>query len=873
MADLMLQEGRFAIIQSLQSRPELNGTVVILGTFLQASDRWETRGYRDSDREMALRPANLRPFPSLEHGSLARQLFHYLESSESSPHTRWHLEAHGNELPLLFFCTYKALAAKLPDNGHARLAALQAAVREVPTLELCRSDTCVRRAIMMPPTNLTASDAVTVVYVPAAAGALPAPRALPGHVSYLHTFAETLGAPTVEVLQVQKTNGQRPALPLLYAALDPMGEPNALASALCGCAVRGDAILSSAELVQRDDGGAAADSIGDGAGEEPPLALVSKKAVGLIDFEARLAKRCGGAVGFVCSKHTFDPGKRGAPPLLVGSWDVPRPAAWDRTWPAKSGLEEFLTYTRLQNVVRVSSRMQYPPQGGGGDGDVEMGPFVGRVELDLDHWPEDTPLPAAAGVLEAEPCAKKKDAVNAVAVALLRAMHAAAPAAPPLTIVEVRRPLTTSAATPADAPAAADAAVAAYGEPGGEDDEVHEDGSLIECTYRLVMLTAAPAEGAAAPLWPTAADASTSAEDELPAGGVLLEARSRHRVLLGGRVVAPTLEEMLGEMHAGTRAAAYVNFVYHGVERWGLLQAAVLGVEPPLDEVATLAHAAGRAAADAAAAGMSHGQERMTKVQELVEGLGAASLADVGCGEGKLLLRLIGSTAGAHRPARLVGIDPSPHGRVLRRAATKLREAREAALAAAAAVGGEGTPPPDVSLLRGSLAALRLTPRCDVITLVEVVEHLDPPELALVGEVLLGRAAPRALILTTPNKEYNLNYIVDPTTPGQQTLVPPVSSYPLRNPDHRFEWTRAELRQWAEPLAAQFGYTVRFDGVGGGPLDEPAVHGVWHGPGPITQIAIFERVAPMPGADHAEPEAQAGADGAEPLEVAWSSEA
>ena len=186
-------------------------------------------------------------------------------------------------------------------------------------------------------------------------------------------------------------------------------------------------------------------------------------------------------------------------------------------------------------------------------------------------------------------------------------------------------------------------------------------------------------------------------------------------------------------------------------------------------------------------------------------------------------------------------------------------------------------PPPHVSLLRGSLAALRLTPRCDVITLVEVVEHLDPPELALVGEVLLRRAAPRALLLTTPNREYNLNYMVDPTLPGQQVLVPSVSSYPLRNVDHRFEWTRAELRQWAEPLAARFGYSVRFDGVGGGPLDEPAVHGVWYGPGPITQIAIFERLAQINGAVPPSTAAPAGSDEpagidhVEALEVVWSS--
>ena len=50
---------------------------------------------------------------------------------------------------------------------------------------------------------------------------------------------------------------ERLELPLLYAGLDPAGPsgaPNALASALCGLEVRGDAILSSAELVRRGGG-------------------------------------------------------------------------------------------------------------------------------------------------------------------------------------------------------------------------------------------------------------------------------------------------------------------------------------------------------------------------------------------------------------------------------------------------------------------------------------------------------------------------------------------------------------------------------------------------------------------------------------------
>ena len=60
--------------------------------------------------------------------------------------------------------------------------------------------------------------------------------------------------------------------------------------------------------------------------------------------------------------------------------------------------------------------------------------------------------------------------------------------------------------------------------------------------------------------------------------------------------------------------------------------------------------------------------------------------------------------------------------------------------------------------------------------------------------------------------------------------------------DHRFEWTRAEFRAWAEGLAAEHGYSVRFDGVGGGAWDEERQPGApCHGPGPSSQVAIFER--------------------------------
>ena len=83
---------------------------------------------------------------------------------------------------------------------------------------------------------------------------------------------------------------------------------------------------------------------------------------------------------------------------------------------------------------------------------------------------------------------------------------------------------------------------------------------------------------------------------------------------------------------------------------------------------------------------------------------------------------------------------------------------------------------------------------------------------------MLGVAAPPTVVITTPNAEYNPRY------PG---LAPGA----FRHPDHRFEWTRAQFRAWAEPVAARYGYAVRFEPVGEA---DPAL-------GPPTQMAVMHR--------------------------------
>jgi hypothetical protein len=96
----------------------------------------------------------------------------------------------------------------------------------------------------------------------------------------------------------------------------------------------------------------------------------------------------------------------------------------------------------------------------------------------------------------------------------------------------------------------------------------------------------------------------------------------------------------------------------------------------------------------------------------------------------------------------------------------------------------------------------------------EVVEHLDPPRLPALVAAVFGHARPTAVIVTTPNAEYNVRY---------------EGLSGMRHSDHRFEWTRAEFRSWARAVAAAHGYEVTFRGVGD---EDPAL-------GTPTQLALF----------------------------------
>ena len=100
----------------------------------------------------------------------------------------------------------------------------------------------------------------------------------------------------------------------------------------------------------------------------------------------------------------------------------------------------------------------------------------------------------------------------------------------------------------------------------------------------------------------------------------------------------------------------------------------------------------------------------------------------------------------------------------------------------------------------------------------EVIEHLDPDRLPSLERSVFGHARPGAVIVTTPNSEFNVRY-------------PNLAAGALRHPDHRFEWTRAEFGAWASRVATAYGYAVSFRPVGDVDPDL----------GPSTQLALFTR--------------------------------
>jgi 3' terminal RNA ribose 2'-O-methyltransferase Hen1 len=193
--------------------------------------------------------------------------------------------------------------------------------------------------------------------------------------------------------------------------------------------------------------------------------------------------------------------------------------------------------------------------------------------------------------------------------------------------------------------------------------------------------------------------------------------------------------------------------------------------------------------------------QRLGSVQAVLKASGASRVLDLGCGPGALLERLLRDGYG-----EIVGVDVSI--RALEAAARRLELGR--------------LPPARrerITLLQSPLTYRdKRLAGYDAAALVEVIEHLDPARLEAAERNVFEFARPGTVVVTTPNREYNVRW---DTLPAGE----------LRHADHRFEWTRAQFAAWANGVGGRHGYAVRYLPVG---PEDPEV-------GPPTQMAVFER--------------------------------
>ena len=174
---------------------------------------------------------------------------------------------------------------------------------------------------------------------------------------------------------------------------------------------------------------------------------------------------------------------------------------------------------------------------------------------------------------------------------------------------------------------------------------------------------------------------------------------------------------------------------------------------------------------------LSLNEQRLGAVLAAIRASGARRVLDLGCGEGKLLRELLKDK----QFEEIVGMDVSIRSLETARDRLKLDRLPDAQAAR-------------IKLIHGSLIYRdRRLEGFDAAAVVEVVEHLDPPRLSAFERAVFEFARPGTVVLTTPNREYNV-------------MWENVGAERLRHPDHRFEWTRQEFRDWAEGIAGRFGY-------------------------------------------------------------------
>lgn len=196
---------------------------------------------------------------------------------------------------------------------------------------------------------------------------------------------------------------------------------------------------------------------------------------------------------------------------------------------------------------------------------------------------------------------------------------------------------------------------------------------------------------------------------------------------------------------------------------------------------------------------------RLLAVRDELLQCGAVRVADLGCGEGKLVRLLLAEK----QFEQILGMDVSFRSLEIAKDNLKLHllSPRQQER---------------VRLIQGSLTYRdRRIEGFDAAALVEVIEHLDEHRLAALETIVFAYARPGTVVITTPNAEYNKLFA------GHEEGM-------MRHSDHRFEWTRAEFERWGDGVAKKYNYSVIYKPVGEAHAEA----------GALSQMAVLTRHDP-----------------------------
>ena len=193
---------------------------------------------------------------------------------------------------------------------------------------------------------------------------------------------------------------------------------------------------------------------------------------------------------------------------------------------------------------------------------------------------------------------------------------------------------------------------------------------------------------------------------------------------------------------------------------------------------------------------------RLEAVKNAVLASGAVSVIDLGCGEGRLTSLLLSQ----QQLRKVTACDVSVSA--LEKAAQRLHLDRM-----------QSYRKDKLTLMQASLTYRdKRFEGYDCACVIEVIEHIEPARLKAFERAVFEFAALKTVVVTTPNREYNVN-------------SESMQENGLRHGDHRFEWTRAEFREWTERICEKFGYSCVISGIGD--LDENT--------GTPTQMGVFTK--------------------------------